>query len=60
MTIDKRNIIFSDRSDGLKRNNRHTAWGRIYNVIRRQIFKTEREVTDRRQASVKLGLSVLF
>jgi hypothetical protein len=46
VTIDNKKTIFSDRSDGLKRNNRHFAWGRIYNVIRRQFLILTEERND--------------
>ncbi len=46
MTIDNKKTIFSDRSDVLKINNRHIAWGRIYNVIRRQFLRLTEERND--------------
>jgi hypothetical protein len=46
ITKDNKKTVFSDRSDGLKRNSRHIAWGRIYNVIRRQFLRLTEERND--------------
>jgi hypothetical protein len=46
VTTDNKKTIFSDRSDGLERNNRHIAWGRIYKIIRRQFLRLTEERND--------------